>query len=367
MCTYARAIFSCGHVYWGRRLKTCTVAEDFQQGLLSEDCALRKPHGLKSTRLAPRCDKCARLDERLSVARRKFEDSRGVFEEKWSGAAEVGKEEQGDGSPEKHEDYGDSVVEKHEEHNDGPAERKGDAHVTDRKGRAEAESGWIYSEDGEIKTHRVEEPKENRAFPGEQPEEDGKASPTEEREPQGAGESRLRTHAESNIGGLDVSASPPYDTGSLVAAEDREYLVTGGATPVPETGPPIPDPPHNGEIKAATFPIGAVQQGGSTRASPRTTLRSHLALPVPRARRMETTVSPSNRARTTTTTTADQAKQPETREEATPKAAPKSRLALPVSKTPPRQVKATGTVSRLPKPGSFTSKLVQSSSSRALR
>jgi hypothetical protein len=364
MCTYARTIFSCSHVYWGRRLKTCTIAEDFQQGLLSEDCALRKPHGLKSTRLARRCDKCVRLDERLSVARRTLEDSRGVFEKKWSGAADVGKGEQGDGSPEKHEHYGDSVTKKHEEHKDGSAEREGGAQVTDRKDEAEAESGWIYSENSEIKTRRVEEPKDNRAFPEEQPEDDRKAFPTEEREPQGAEESRLRTHAGSNnIGGLDVSASPPSDAGSSAAAEDREYLVTGDATPVPETGLSIPDSPLNDEIKAATFPTESpVQQRGSARASPRTTPRSRLALPIPRARKTETTASPSSRAQITA---ADQVKQPETREKATPKAVLKSRLAVPASKPPPRQFKATGAQSRLPKPGSFTSKLVQPSS-RAL-
>ncbi|KFH43595.1 hypothetical protein ACRE_056340 [Hapsidospora chrysogenum ATCC 11550] len=366
MCTYARTIFSCSHVYWGRRLKTCTIAEDFQQGLLSEDCALRKPHGLKSTRLVRRCEKCARLDERLSVARRKLEDSRGVFEKKWSGAAEVGTERQGDdGSLEKHEDYGDSIVEKNEEHNDGSAVTKGGAQVTNRKDGAEAESGWIYSEDGEIKTRRVAEPKENRAFPEEQPEKHEKTCLTVERETQGAEESLLQTHAESNnIGGLGVSASLPSDTGSSVAAEDREYLVTGNTASVPETGLPIPDSPRSDWIKAAAFPAEIpVQQGGYAKASPRTTPRSRLALPVPRGRKMETAVSPFNRAQTTA---ADQVKQPGTREKGTPKSAPKSRLAVPVSKTPPRQVKATGTVSRLPRLGSFATKLVQPSS-RALR
>ncbi|PNY23733.1 Uncharacterized protein TCAP_06341 [Tolypocladium capitatum] len=83
MCTYARTVFECKHHLWGRRLKLCTIGEDFGAGELPSDCAFRKPHGLHSRRIPRRCDKCRALDHKVALVRAKLEACRAAFRERW--------------------------------------------------------------------------------------------------------------------------------------------------------------------------------------------------------------------------------------------------------------------------------------------
>ncbi|KND90100.1 hypothetical protein TOPH_05192 [Tolypocladium ophioglossoides CBS 100239] len=83
MCTYTRTVFECKHHLWGRRLKLCTIGEDFRAGELPSDCAFRKPHGLHSRRIPRRCDKCRALDCKVALVRAKLEDCQAAFRERW--------------------------------------------------------------------------------------------------------------------------------------------------------------------------------------------------------------------------------------------------------------------------------------------
>lgn len=79
MCTYARTVFECRHQAWGRRLKLCAVAENHLGGDLGSDCALRKPHGLHSRRIARQCGKCSELDRKRGLLRAKLDECRNII------------------------------------------------------------------------------------------------------------------------------------------------------------------------------------------------------------------------------------------------------------------------------------------------
>lgn len=83
MCTYARTVFECRHQYWGRRLKLCTIGDDFNAGRLPRDCAAHKPHGLHSRRVARRCDKCRLLDHKIILMRAKLTECLEAFRSRW--------------------------------------------------------------------------------------------------------------------------------------------------------------------------------------------------------------------------------------------------------------------------------------------
>lgn len=83
MCTYSRTVYECGHETWGRRLKSCTIGEDHAKGVLRHDCVLRTPHGLHTKRLARQCDKCVRLDQKLSLVRDRLRSCRAEFDQRW--------------------------------------------------------------------------------------------------------------------------------------------------------------------------------------------------------------------------------------------------------------------------------------------
>ncbi|KAL3961965.1 hypothetical protein ACCO45_003488 [Purpureocillium lilacinum] len=83
MCTYARTVFECAHQTWGRRLKLCTIGEDFRDGYLPSDCCLRRPHGLQSRRVPSRCDRCRSLDGKVALLRAKLDECRAQFLKRW--------------------------------------------------------------------------------------------------------------------------------------------------------------------------------------------------------------------------------------------------------------------------------------------
>ncbi|PHH86857.1 hypothetical protein CDD83_9649 [Cordyceps sp. RAO-2017] len=83
MCTYARTIFECKHDAWGRRLKLCSLAEDYGAGSGPGDCAARKPHGLHSRRVPRQCDKCRELDRKRSLLRAKLDECREMLRRRW--------------------------------------------------------------------------------------------------------------------------------------------------------------------------------------------------------------------------------------------------------------------------------------------
>ncbi|POR31302.1 Uncharacterized protein TPAR_08504 [Tolypocladium paradoxum] len=95
MCTYARTVFECKHHLWGRRLKLCTIGEDFRAGELASDCAYRKPHGLHSRRVPRRCDKCRALDGKVVLVRAKLEECQAALRERWPAYGAGGAEGKG--------------------------------------------------------------------------------------------------------------------------------------------------------------------------------------------------------------------------------------------------------------------------------
>ncbi|KAL6869160.1 hypothetical protein ACO1O0_000483 [Amphichorda felina] len=199
MCTYSRTIYNCNHVIWGRRVKVCTIAEDFQQGILPQDCAFRKPHGLKSTKLARRCDKCVRLDERLLVARRKLKESQEEFGKRWIEPRRKSEEEGGsDGLKEEREYVGGG------------------------------EEGWIYSEDGEIRTSKGGDV----SHAAESIQEEISSSSILEEGSQLREGSVSRAHTRSS---LEESQSTDFtsDAGSFLSIDDSEYSLTGDSNASP--------------------------------------------------------------------------------------------------------------------------------------
>lgn len=73
MCTYARTVYGCDHQAWGRKTKPCTIGQDYLDGVVPSDCAYRKPHGLRSVRVAGPCDRCRQMETKLRETRVKLE------------------------------------------------------------------------------------------------------------------------------------------------------------------------------------------------------------------------------------------------------------------------------------------------------
>ncbi|KFA64438.1 hypothetical protein S40285_01047 [Stachybotrys chlorohalonatus IBT 40285] len=76
MCTYLRTVFVCHHEVWGKRLIVCAVGEAYNRGTLSQDCQLRRPHGLQTRKLICKCDRCTEVDEALTTAKAKIQEFR---------------------------------------------------------------------------------------------------------------------------------------------------------------------------------------------------------------------------------------------------------------------------------------------------
>ena len=318
MCTYARTMFDCNHVVWARRVKVCTIAEDFQQGILPQDCAFKKPHGLKSTKLARRCDKCIRLDERLSVARRKLDESREEFGKRWT------------------EPCGRRSEDDDEKNSDGVKEGK-------EGGDRKEEEGWIYSENGKIKTSRCQAPEGTQSIQEEHEasnEKDGASSSSSipQGEPEDQEGSISTAHTRSSFGESQITDFTS-DTGSLLSTNDSEYLIAGKVGAASSTGLAPSSSNEARESGQVGTTIGEIKPG----MKPKTTPKSRLALPVSRTPKVEK-IPPVQAA--------TEVKRPETLVKTTPRSLPKSRLAVPVSKTtPPRNVKPAETLSKLPRPG----------------
>ncbi|KFA72955.1 hypothetical protein S40288_05067 [Stachybotrys chartarum IBT 40288] len=74
MCTYPRTVFVCHHEVWGKRLIVCPIGEAYNRGALSQDCRLRRPHGLQTRKLIRKCDRCIEVDEALAAAKVKIQE-----------------------------------------------------------------------------------------------------------------------------------------------------------------------------------------------------------------------------------------------------------------------------------------------------
>lgn len=136
MCTYARTFFECKHEAWGRKVKPCTIGEDYQRGSLPHNCSLRKPHVLHSRKLHKRCEKCVRLDGMTKRVRAKLEECREALRRK---APEYGEKSV------KEELYGEGKVETDAGNTEGNEEPTREESSID---------GWVYGEEGRIKTYR---------------------------------------------------------------------------------------------------------------------------------------------------------------------------------------------------------------------
>lgn len=247
----------------------CTIGEDFQQGILLGDCVFKKPHGLKSTKLARKCDKCIRMDSRLSVARNKLDESREQFERRWA------------------ESYGYPFI----PNEDAKSTEDGAEAVQEgMKETCLGEKGWIYSEKGEIKSSKGEVSNEVQPF-----QENIKASDEKEEtsiiqdDPQLEELSVPQTHTGDNRGDYEA-INLLFDLGSFVSVNYGEYLTAGSAdcphaTALSPSSPNTVAETHQTTIKTPAKEDRALE--GQAKKKPKKTPKSCLALPVSRTPKLE--------------------------------------------------------------------------------